>query len=182
LGTKDFLEVGKLALADSEPRNSETQFMSTAVWMLRKQFPNLKLAFSWADGIWGKPGYVYQAASFLYGGFIWTDVYMDREGARVHPLQLQSKMKTYLRTQRPNAVELAERGWRHIRGKQFRYVRFLCDRAEQKRLLAESPFYWNTDHPKGDSLEWREKTVAGWVPCPQPKFAGAWGRPKKLAA
>lgn len=176
LGTKDYLEIGKMCLADSEPRNSETQFMSVVFRMLHKDFPNVRLVFTWADGMWGKPGYVYQAANFLYGGFIWTDAYETRSGQRIHPLQLQSAMKTYLRTQRPSTAELRELGWRHIKGKQFRYVRFLCDRSEQEWLLSESPFYWNTDHPKDASLEWREHTSDGWVPCSQPKFAGAWAK------
>lgn len=174
LNTRDYREIGKMCLADSEPKNSETQFMSVVFRMLHKHLPNLKLIFTWADGIWGKPGYVYQAASFLYGGFIWTEVYQTRDGQRIHPSQLQSEMRSYLRTQRPNAVELAERGWRHYFGKQFRYVKFLCDRKEQERLLAESPYYWDTRYPKADALEWRENINGCQVLCPQPEFTGTY--------
>lgn len=73
LNTTDYLEIGKMCLLDSEPRNSESQFMAVAFRKLHNKLPHLKLIFTWADGMWGKPGYVYQAASFLYGGF-----YLDR--------------------------------------------------------------------------------------------------------
>jgi hypothetical protein len=174
LSTGDYLEIGKMCLADSEPPDSETQFMSVVFGMLYKQFPNLKLIFTWADGIWGKHGGVYQAASFLYGGFIWTDVYQTEDGKRIHPLQLQAEMRTYLRTQRPNAVELTERGWRHIKGKQFRYVKFVCDKRELRRLLEESRFVWNQDYPTEDNLEFQEHIEGCWRPCEPPEFSGTW--------
>ena len=43
----------------------------------------LKYLFTWADGLVGKAGYVYQAFNFLYGGYIWTDT-------------LQKKVKKYI--------------------------------------------------------------------------------------
>lgn len=174
LNTKDYLEIGKMCLADSQPKNSESRFMSVVLRLLRKQFPDVKLIFTWADGMWGKPGYVYQAANFLYGGFILTDVYQDRQGRRIHPLQLQSYMGTFLRGQRPNAIELAERGWAHYSGKQFRYIRFFCDKPEQQRLLAESPFTWGTEYPKAGDLEWFQKINGEKIPCAQPQFSSAY--------
>ncbi len=174
LVSQDYLEIGKMCLADSQPRNSETQFMAATFWMLRKQFPDVKLIFTWADAMWGKPGYVYQAANFLYGGFIWTDVYQTPDGQRIHPLQLRSAMGTYLRTQRPNAIELAERGWAHYFGKQFRYLRFLCDAREQQRLLRESPFSWSTKYPKAVDLEWYQCIEGKKIPCTQPQFTGTY--------
>ena len=32
----------------------------------------------------GKPGFVYQAANFLYGGFIWTQIYINNKGEKIH--------------------------------------------------------------------------------------------------
>jgi hypothetical protein len=179
LDTDDYLEIGKMCLANSEPPNSETQFMARAFWMAHKQFPDVKLIFTWADAMWGKPGYVYQAANFLYGGYIWTDVYLTSNGQRIHPLQLQSGMGTFLRTQRPNAIELAERGWAHIFGKQFRYVKFLCDSREQQRLLGESPFSWTTKYPKAADLEWYQRLNGKRVLCAQPRFTGAYCKATK---
>lgn len=178
LNTKDYLEIGKMCLRDDQPPSSESMFMSTAFWMVCKKFPEIKLIFTWADGIWGKPGYVYQASNFLYGGFIWTDVYQSRDGRRIHPLQLQSVMGSYLRGQRPNAIEMAERGWKHYFGKQFRYVKFVCDRVEKRRLLAESAaagFTWTdtrAGYPKHQDLEWKVSQAGVKVICEQPVFTG----------
>jgi hypothetical protein len=179
LNTTDYMEIGKMCLKDDEPGNSESQFMSVAFRMLHEKFPNLKLIFTWADGIWGKPGYVYQASNFLYGGFIWTDAYQTHDGKRIHPLQLQAEMGTYLRTQRANAKELEERGWKHYYGKQFRYVRFLCGRIEKRRLLRESPYSWTATrvgYPKEIDLAWLQKIDGMKIPCEQPQFTMAWDK------
>ena len=115
LDTRDYLEIGKMCLRDEEPYNSESSFISKTTRLLNKKFPALKLVFTWADGMWGKPGYIYQASNFLYGGEIWTDVYVMEDGRRLHPLQLQSERRargldTRLRTQRPSPAELRELG------------------------------------------------------------------------
>ena len=62
LDTKDYLEIGKMCLDDREPKNSESWFLARAISITRKQFPAVKLIFTWADALWGKPGYIYQAS------------------------------------------------------------------------------------------------------------------------
>ena len=173
LGTQDYLEIGKLCLEDSEPKNSESWFLSRAFKILAKQQPDLKLIFSWADGMWGKPGLIYQASNFLYGGFIWTDAYQMADGKRLHPLQIQSFLSsqgivTEQRTNRPTLETLERIGWKHFKGKQFRYARFLreCDR--------QSPFEWSTNFPKIEDCEWLERTANGWLACKKPHFTGTW--------
>jgi hypothetical protein len=180
LGTVDYLEIGKLCLVDEEPKNSESQFMATAIYRLRKQHPTLKLIFTWADGLWGKPGYIYQASNFLYGGYIWTDVCQTHEGKRLHPLQLQAELRKHgsagrQRTKRPAPEQLRAFGWMHIFGKQFRYVRFLCDEQEQRRLISESPFLWSRSYPKHADLAWKARVGGSRVPCSQPHLGGGQG-------
>ena len=89
LDTKDYWEIGKMCLHDGLPRNSESYFMSRVFKLVKKTYPEKKLIYTWADGIMGKPGYVYQAANFLYGGYIWTDTYMSPpsrgRGLKPHP-------------------------------------------------------------------------------------------------
>jgi hypothetical protein len=182
MNVDDYVEIGKMCIRDGQPKGSATPFMSDAFWKLHKRFPGLKLIFTWADGMWGKHGGVYQAANFLYGGFIWTDVYQPDDGKRIHPLQLQAKtsksgMSTKRRTNRPSQREMTERGWKQYFGKQFRYVKFLCDRKEQQRLLAESPFPWTATragYPKKADLAWKQSVDGKRVPCEQPQFTGAW--------
>jgi len=178
LASKDYLDIGKMCLEDGEPRNSESLFLAQAIKVLRKKFPEIKVLFTWADAMWGKPGYIYQASNFLYGGYIWTDVYMTAEGKRLHPLQLQSERRsrgadTKQRTQRPSFEEQQEKGWKHYFGKQFRYVRFLCSDKERDLLLKESTVQWTRDYPKDKDCEWKIQTATGRVTCPKPDFTSA---------
>src|SRR5271157_1971460 len=89
----EYYEIGKMCVHDSEPKNTESRLLSLAIRWLKKNKPELKVLFTWADALWGKPGYVYQAANFRYGGYIWTDVYMDKEGRRFHPRQIPAKLR-----------------------------------------------------------------------------------------
>lgn len=178
LVSEDYLDIGKLCLEDGEPKNSESLFLARSIKGLKKKFPDIKVLFTWADGMWGKPGYIYQASNFLYGGFIWTDVYMTAEGKRLHPLQLQAERRargadTTQRTQRPSFEEQKEKGWRHYFGKQFRYVRFLCSDKEKKALLEESTVKWTIKYPKDMDCEWKTSTENGRVSCPKPAFTSA---------
>jgi hypothetical protein len=161
LGTQDYYEIGKLCMAEECPRNSESVMLSRSIAWLKKN-TNKKVLYTWADGILGKPGYVYQAANFLYGGFIWTDLYVSQKGEKIHPRtsqgitnRAQGKDATVKIGRRPTKQQLKEMCWAHYRGKQFRYIYFLCGKKEQQRLLAESTVEWSRRYPKHSSLEWK---------------------------
>ena len=85
LDTKDYYEIGKMCMTEEMPRNSESQMISAVVVWMKIHCPEKKFLYTWADGIMGKPGYVYQAANFLYGGFIWTQIYISANGEKIHP-------------------------------------------------------------------------------------------------
>ena len=67
------IELNRLCLLDSAPRNSESWFLSQALRLL----PPL-IVLSYADTVQGHVGFVYRAANFRYAG--WTD--MDRNTPR----------------------------------------------------------------------------------------------------
>ena len=92
LDTKDYFEIGKMCMDDSMGKNSETQMLSSALRWLKNNKPDLKYLFTWADGLVGKAGYVYQAFNFLYGGYIWTETYVTKKGEKVHPRTIQSQL------------------------------------------------------------------------------------------
>ena len=178
LTSKDYLEIGKFCLRDEEPKNTESMCLSLTIKWMRKYRPDVRVLFTWADGFRGKPGYIYQAANFLYGGFAWTDRYIDKRGAYIHPLgskrrELVDKEKGDRRT-RPSVKEQAENGISHYWGKQFRYVYFLCSRKETKRLLAETTVDWGMNYPKDADLEWKVTDAAkgSKVNCERPTFEG----------
>ena len=172
LTASDYYEIGKMCMDEAMPKNSESVFLSRVVRWIKQNRTDKKILFTWADGTLGKPGYVYQAANFLYGGFIWTDLYISAEGERIHPRssqgitnQIQQKAAKY--GHRPTRAQLKEFGWGHYKGKQFRYIHFLGDKKERKSLVSESTVEWNTDYPKDKDLEWkiRDLDAGEWKPC-----------------
>lgn len=157
LDTKDYLEIGKMCVAESMGPNTESQFLSRVLSWVSRNMPEIKLIFTWADGMLGKVGYIYQAANFQYGGYIWTDTYITRDGEKIHP-RATGKIGG-----RPSFEDIERRQWLHFRGKQFRYVYFLCSKSERKRLLAESTVQWSQNYPKGHDVCWKVRTENGWI-------------------
>jgi len=168
LGTRDYFELARLCLRDDMPKNSESRFLSECAEWIRKHIPRIKLLFSWADGVRGKPGYVYQASSWLYGGFIKTQVYMDEHGESVHPRLLITRYGTRTR-EFCKSIGLVK--WH---GFQFRYVRFLCGHKERKRLLRESSVQWSQKYPKlADCRWWRDAGEGSRESREPPRFEGS---------
>ena len=174
LSVGDYLEIGKLCVSDDMPRNSESQFIAKMIKLIRRANPELMLLYSWADGILGKPGYVYQASNFYFGGHIWTEMYLDAEGHRVHPRTMQGlsngprvgKFKTR-RYETTRAL-----GFTKYFGKQFRYVYPLCNKREWRDLMCQSPFTWQRGgYPKDGDCQWQMQVNKGSrEPCGMPSF------------
>ena len=91
--SEDYFEIGKMCLHDDLPKNSETIFLSKVVKWLKVHYPQKKFLYTWADGIVGKVGYVYQAFNMLHGGFIETDIYVSKDGHKIHPRTAQGIIK-----------------------------------------------------------------------------------------
>ena len=165
LDTEDYRAIGRLVTLDEMPRNTESHFLSKVMSYIDSNYPQFKLIFTWSDGMLGKAGYVYQAANFYYGGYIWTDVYFTDKGEKVHPRQ------TDRIDGRPSWEELKELGWDHYKGKMFRYIYFLCNKGEQKRLLRESEYDWSqSNYPKEEDIEWKKRTEDGWIETDEPDY------------
>ena len=149
LDTGDYWELCRMVCRDDLPRNTETQLLAGCARWFRRHQPERRLLFTWADGIRGKPGYVYQAAGWLYGGYITTEIYLTADGEPVHPRFMITRFGS-----RRKEVWTGL-GLRRVRGRQFRYVKFLCGHRERKRLLRESSVRWHRRHPKHDQLVWQ---------------------------
>ena len=164
LDTKDYYEIGKMCLLEELPKNSESIFISKIFKFVKHNYKYIKLIYTWADGILGKPGYVYQASNFMYGGYITTDLYISEEGEKVHPRTAQGVMnrsdsEEIKKNRRPDTKFLIENNWSHYKGKQFRYVYFMCSKKEKKKLLKQSLVDWNQSFPKDKDLSWRKKNL-----------------------
>ena len=173
LEAKDYYEIGRMCMTEEMPRNSESQMLSQLVRWIKTNCPDIKVLFTWADGMMGKPGYVYQASNFLYAGHIITDFYL-KDGVKIHPRQTKKLFGIENDTRlsvRPTLAQMQEYGIEHYRGKQFRYVLFLCSKAEKKRLMRECTVPLGTDYPKDDSLCWRRQTgLKSWEDCNRPAY------------
>ena len=166
LVSEDYYEIGKMCMDDKMPRNSESQMLSSVVRWMKKNLPEKKFLYTWADGIVGKVGYVYQASNFQYGGFIWTDIYISPTGEKIHPRSSKSLLKEnaqFLGKEKlfwmtPDFMKL--KGIRRIRGKQFRYV-FPLNKESKKILKEGSTVLWDLNYPKEEDLLWKEQLGKG---------------------
>jgi len=174
LVTKHYFEIGKMCMHPDMPRNSESQMLSATIAWIKTHYPDKYFLYTWADGIVGKAGYVYQSANFRYGGFIWTDVYISSRGEKIHPRSSKELC-------RENAVFSGKKKifWltydfmktkriRRVKGKQFRYIYPLNKTA--KKMLRGSTVDWVIKYPKDIDLEWKQQTDSGYKKVSKPKF------------
>ena len=93
--TTDYIEIGKMCFVDSV--NNDKSFGSRSISLLVKwikQNLDVKFLYTLADGIMGKPGYVYQASNFVYIGDFQTQVYRDdKTGEKIHPRSSKDLLK-----------------------------------------------------------------------------------------
>ena len=174
--TKDYYEIGKMCMKEEMPRNSESQMISSVVKWMKEKCPEKQFLYTWADGIMGKPGYVYQAANFLYGGFIWTTIYISDKNEKIHPRSsrrlcdenVQFKLKRepdFFKNKKGERIYwltqdfLDHKGISKIHGKQFRYILPLNKKA--RKLLKKSNVEWGLNYPKEKDLIWDKSTKEG---------------------
>ena len=176
LEVKDYLELGKLCVSDEMPKNTESNFIARCIKILKKEYPELKLLFSWADAIIGKPGYVYQSSNFFYGGFIWTEMYLTSQGNRIHPRTLQgisTGNKEEGKKFKSRSFDVSTKmGLQKYFGLQFRYVYPLCDKKEWDKIREKSPFNWERkNYPKDNDCKWKRQIARGKrEECGKPPF------------
>jgi len=176
LDTKDYYEIGKMCMKEEMPKNSESQMISAVVKWMKVNTPERQFLYTWADGIMGKPGYVYQAANFLYGGFIWTQIYISEKNEKIHPRSARKlcEENVKFKLKREPDFFVGKKGEKiywltqdfldyknilKIHGKQFRYILPLNKRA--RKLLKKSKVEWNLNYPKDNDLVWKKSTKEG---------------------
>lgn len=86
-------ELNRMVMADSEPRNSESQAISLCIKWLRKFRPDIKWLLSFSDGKESNVGYIYQATNWIYIGYIISDSFYDLDGDILHSVSVWHKYK-----------------------------------------------------------------------------------------
>ena len=77
------MELNRMVMADSEPKNSESMAISLCNKWLR-QNTDIKWLLSFSDGKEGNVGYIYQATNWKYLGYIISDSFYELDGEYLH--------------------------------------------------------------------------------------------------
>lgn len=122
--------MGRLALADEAPRNSESRLIAGSLHLIKRDHPNVWGVLTYAATDAGHLGYVYQATNALYTGTGGDSHYfVDGTGKR---------RSTYLNGGGVGAARAAEMGWtRHEGGTKHRYVYVLGSKTQRRQRLAQ---------------------------------------------
>lgn len=159
----EYLEIWRMCMDEDMPRNSESQMISLLIKRLRKNIPKLKVLFTWADGMMGKPWYVYQACSFEYCWYSRTDTYY-KNWMKIHPRQIKHLLDWDRKDQiwaRPTKKQMIDIWLKQYKWKQFKYAKIL---RKCKKLYNTLPY------PKHIDLEWYVKSSDWWDVCEKPEF------------
>ena len=133
----DVLELKRLWIEDGYGKNIESYCISQTLKMLKKDSPQTKIVISYADPGANHKGIIYRASNWLYQGneIGMADAYMYRYPGteewltdRVIGDQLGSNAL-------PNVLKkVPDMEWK-IKYRKHRYIYFLCNKKEKKRLL-----------------------------------------------
>lgn len=133
----EYLELNRMWLDDSLPRNSESRAISYAIKYIKHIEPRVAWIQSFADERCGRFGVVYQAANFVYCGEH-VGRFWELDGKFYHDSLMSDSRKaktprgSYLRANRTRAVKRTLR--------QFRYIYFIKPKFRARLLHAEKPY------------------------------------------
>ena len=137
-GNKEYLELNRMFLFDSAPKNSESKAISYCIKYIKSKYKAVKWIQSFADQRCGKFGIVYQACSFSYFGEH-INKFWELDGETFHN-SIKTRDKSGLRGfNLLNDPKNKERVIRHEL-RQFRYIKFIDKRARKYCTLTEQPY------------------------------------------
>lgn len=175
LDTKDYYEIGRMVMTEEMPRNSESKMIHDCIKWIKANEPEKKVLFTFADGMLGKCGYVYQASGFIYVGWVGGEMYLQN-GVKIHVRKTKALFKTNADdkrlTIRPTLEQMRTHNIEHYRGKQYRYIRFLCGKKEKKKLIKDCLVSLDNPRPKEKDLCWRKKDLitGKWIESDKPPY------------
>jgi hypothetical protein len=140
-----FLELNRLWLCDSLGKNSESKVLGLMFKWIKENDKDVKWLITFADGVMGKVGTIYQATNWIYTGYNKTGgLWITKDGVRLHNLHLYFKLENTKR-------ETIEREYGtplyRVIGGQFRYYYFL-DKEWKSKLKREVLPYPKIDNIK----------------------------------
>jgi hypothetical protein len=137
--------MGRLAMADDAPRNSESRLIALSLRMIQVSHPDTWAILTYAATDRGHIGYVYQATNAIYTGTGGDSHYFtDTAGQR---------RSTFLDGKGVGAARAADLGWtRSEGGPKHRYLYILGSKTQRKhrRALLKLPVL---PYPKAEATE-----------------------------
>jgi hypothetical protein len=142
----EYLELNRMWLDDSAPRNSESRALSLAFTYLRQSRPRVGWVQSFSDERCGRFGVVYQAAGFGYYGEH-ASTFWEIDGTFYHNSCMTSDpdrrpVNAFVQERRDRATPYEFR--------QFRYLKFLRRSFRSRCLLKEQPYPKHADEVSGE--------------------------------
>lgn len=125
-GLNQFLEINRIAFADSLPKNSESRCLSVVLRIIKSKYPQIKWVVTFADATRCGDGTIYRAANFLLIGAKKNTTMVRSANGKVYSSHgKQSKKVSALLKQK--SIPLP--------GYQLKYIYFL-DSSWRSRLTA----------------------------------------------
>ena len=175
LESKDYFEIGKMAMDEDMPRNSESQMISQAIKWMKVNLPERKFLYTMADGIMGKVGYVYQASNFYFGESFLTQSYMMNNNEKLHPRSARELLKENCKFSNKEKLcwmtkdFMKAKNIKLIEGLMFRYI-YPLSKASKRMMEKESTLNWSKNYPKDCDLKWYDKTTNPKIEIDAPAF------------
>jgi hypothetical protein len=87
------LELNRMVMDDTQPRNSESQAIGLCVKWVKNNRKDVDWLLSFSDGKQGNVGYIYQATNWDYIGYLLSDSFYDLDGLIMHNVSVWHKYK-----------------------------------------------------------------------------------------
>ena len=139
--------MGRLALADEAPHNSESRLIAASLRAIKRDHPNVWGVLTYAATDAGHLGYVYQATNALYTGTGGTAHYYSDESGK--------RRSTYLGGKGVTAERAASMNWtRREGGEKHRYLYILGSKTQRHQRMQQLrlpilPYPKSLDLPNG---------------------------------
>lgn len=152
------LELNRLWCFDESPKNSESYLISQGIKLLKIDRPEIKILVSFADTREGHLGYIYQATNWNFTGYsIPGGGSIVIDGKEYHPKNLNNKYGTSDLNKLKEILGTQNIQYRP-RSKKCRYVKFISDKRENKKLASLCKYEIQDHYPKQLPKEKEYKT------------------------
>lgn len=152
----DYLECNRFFVTDDTGKNTASKFLSICHKIIGKH-TDVKWLYTYAAGFQGLNGTIYQAANYDYIGPqpCNTFVYVPGKGL-VHSVSLYFRFGDVTGSNDASLRKLREKWGEEVYrwvGPNFRYIYWLCDDEEKKRLMKHAKFEIKDENPKKEDIE-----------------------------